>query len=225
MLCDTEILRSLTSVFPLFIVEINAFRKEQGQDYCNEVVQHLRSKEDLVRVLEENIHSTNHSLKTIIVWGHGNRLDDTLGYLKIFEDDGKVQVFFINDLMTILGNEAKRNTEVITQLLLTQCWGHCHDHNMHEKISNLRVDWLASPKIPETSARRWDLYNTGSYMTQKEFSDYLMDYKSFICLKRLTERKYCGLEQTVLLKYLSRASIHIEASMYIHRMKNKCYEA
>lgn len=152
---------------------------------------------------------------TVIFWGHGNRIDRSTGYLKIFHDSKTCHFLFINDLLRSLSTIAG-HTRWNIQLLMTQCWAHCHNTDLSIDCSNLTVDWLTCDDRPETSARRWDLLKTGSEMIQEEFDSFLSELSNYTAIERETQSKYKNEAiLQIFLKYLHYASIHVEATYYI----------
>ena len=152
-------------------------------------------------------------LVTFVFWGHGNKLDKQNGYLKIYSRKGACNFLFINDLIRQL--KELSGPSLTIQLLLTQCWAHCHDRSLHQFDRYMVVDWFTSENCPETSARRWDSVVTGKEMTQEEFERFMSEERNYEAVQNRTKSQYCSNELKVYLKYLHYSSIHVEATIYL----------
>lgn len=201
--------------------EIEVFIAEHGLRKTHTIYQPC-SSEDLLNETEKFISEKSLSMRakklTIIIWGHGNRLDEKNGFYKVFNKTGDFEHLFLNDWITMLAQWAVQYQANI-QLLMTQCWAHCHDFRIHQKCPSLTVDWLSSETTPETSARRWDHVASGKEMSQEVFEGFIEDEKNFEKLHLLTHKKYKDSKRKLFLKYLHFSSIHVEATCYVHNQR------
>lgn len=158
---------------------------------------------------------------TVILWGHGNCFSEDLGFFKIFDKQSNSRFLLINDLLLKL-LEMSQKVSIPSQLLMTQCWAHCHNQSLYTDSQYLTVDWLTSTSEPETSARRWDSTTSGNEMCQPDFDGYMNFQDNYDTLYNITEIKYHGndVDQYFLLKYLHHSSIHIEAMRYLYRQRH-----
>ena len=205
-----------TIILCKFEGEIEVFTLEHGLQRVHTIHKLLRCNDltEKVTLMLEDAKLNNDTL-TIVFWGHGNKIDNATGYLKIFSNDVSFQFLFINDLLKSL-LKLSQDYKCTLQFLMTQCWAHCHDTTIHSECDNLMVDWLTSDSKPETSARRWDLLKTNKEMDQSEFDTFTSNSANYDSIEISTKLKYKNsLTQLVLLKYLNYASIHVEATLYI----------
>lgn len=187
------------------------------------------SSEELLQIVEDFLLASQqqHDMvpmkkATIVLWGHGNHFDDSMGFFKIYDRQSKSRFLLINDLLMKL-MEMSEQAGVCTQLLMTQCWAHCHSQSLYLHSPYLVVDWLTSATDPETSARRWDSITTGNEMCQPDFDGYLEMQENYENLHRLTESRYYNhnADCYFLLKYLHYSSIHVEAMRYLYRQRHQ----
>lgn len=198
----------------LYAGEIDVFTLEHGLRKVH-TTHRLHECTDFMKVVREEIDKKNARILTIIFWGHGNRADEKTGYLKIFPKTGGFNCLFIDDILRGLRTLAESKKCKI-QFLMTQCWAHCHESNIHEDSDELTVDWFTSEAMPETSARRWDSPDAGSEMDQNEFDSFNSEIENYEKIELSTKLKYKDeTTQRVFLKYLQYASVHIEATKYI----------
>ena len=194
--------------------EIEVFICEHGLKKAHTVEKLVKCKEfmDRAKLL---LDAKELNILTIIFWGHGNRIDNKNGYLKIFSDAHCFKHLFINDLLESLRKLTETYHQRI-QFLMTQCYAHCHDIDLHADSQKLTVDWFTSEVKPETSARRWDLLKTKREMSQDEFNLFTSTLTNYEQLELATKLKYKNKTRLAMfLKYLNYASIHIEATTYI----------
>lgn len=198
--------------------EIEVFILEHGLKKVHTV--HRLYKCDEFTTISQSIiraEEGQSQLISFVFWGHGNRLDDKNGFLKIFTKSGSCGLLFINDLIKQLVELSRQQLKI--QLLLTQCWAHCHDLSLHQYCHNLTVDYFTSTTCPETSARRWNSLVTGLEMNQEQFESFMSDESNYEAVQSHTLAQYKCSELKVFMKYLHYSSIHVEATIYLlHQM-------
>lgn len=208
----------------MFAGEIEVFIQEYGLPSHHAVLCPPHTPNDLVANIDlaarRLLQDAHPRTITIVTWGHGNRVLEKQGYYKVFSESGtNFELFMLDDLLDEISKLSER-LEVDMQVLMTQCWAHCHNQRRFENLRRLRVGWLTDDSKPETSARRWNSLISGEEMSQRDLESFITSEDNYENLHDVTVKKYTSVERRIFLKYLHYSSIHIEAMCYLVRQRS-----
>lgn len=205
------------------IGEMEVFIQEYGQKSCHSIMQPVSSAHlmEMLTTLSKAL-TRRYRIRTItvVIWGHGNKVDENNGYYKIFNERwDNFEMFFLNDFLEYLFR-LSQDLELSVQVLMTQCWAHCHNQRKFENAPSLSVCWLTDHVNPETSARRWNSLNSGEEMSADELERFISTEENYNHMVNVTVKNYSQTERRIFLKYLHYSSIHVEATCFLAKQRS-----